>query len=150
MLDSSQDAGFGGLIRNNFGSFLKGFYGKVSHASVLFAEIMAILQGLEICWLNGFRNLVCYSDSLLAVTLIREGVSAYHKYANEIQCIRHLLRRNWNVEVKHTLREGNACADVLAKMGAATNSPLVIMDDPPSQLFSALSADARGVVFTRD
>ncbi|MCI17675.1 ribonuclease H protein, partial [Trifolium medium] len=64
-------------------------------------------------------------------------------YANEIQNIRHLLRREWIVGIKHTLREGNACADILAKMGASANSPLVVLEEPPSQLFSALSADAR-------
>jgi ribonuclease HI len=150
MIGSTQDTGFGGLIRNNFGALLKGFYGKASHSSILFAEITAILHGLEICWVNGFRNLACYSNSLLAVTLISDGVSHHHKYANEIQSICHLLHRDWIVVLNHTPREGNACADVLAKMGASSNSPLVILEEPPAQLFSALNADARGVVFVRE
>ncbi|PNX61255.1 ribonuclease H, partial [Trifolium pratense] len=127
MLGSTQAAGFGGLIRNHFGAFLKGFYGTASQSSVLYAEIMAVLHGLELCWVNGFRNIACYSDSLQAVALIRDGVSLFHKFANEIQSIRQLLRRDWNVVVDHTLREGNACADVLAKMGASANSSLVVL-----------------------
>ncbi|PNX87151.1 ribonuclease H, partial [Trifolium pratense] len=124
MLGSTQTAGFGGLLRNNFGTFLKGFYGVASQSSVLYAEIMTIIHGLELSWANGFRNIACYSDSLQAVSLIRDGVSAFHQYANEIQKIRQLLSRDWNVVINHTFREGNACADFLAKMGASMNLPL--------------------------
>jgi hypothetical protein len=60
------------------------------------------------------------------------------------------LNKDWSVVVNHTLREGNACADVLAKMGAASSSPLIILDEPPSQLAGALHADAWGVAFVRE
>jgi ribonuclease HI len=150
MLGSLQTAGFGGLIRNNFGAFLKGFYGTASHPSVLYAEIIAILHGLELCWDNGFRNVTCYSDSLQAVTLIKTGVSHHHQFANEIQRVRQLLSKDWNTVINHTFREGNACADLLAKMGASANLPLVILENPPAQLSSALRADAWGVAFVRE
>ncbi|MCI25715.1 hypothetical protein A2U01_0046906, partial [Trifolium medium] len=41
---------------------------------------------------------------------------------NKIFSIRQLLGRDWEVAVDHTLREVNACADVLAKMGALSGS----------------------------
>ncbi|GAU21466.1 hypothetical protein TSUD_241890 [Trifolium subterraneum] len=118
MLGSIQTVGFGGLIRNKFGTFLKGFYGVASQPSVLYAEIIAVLNGLE--------------------------------YANDIQSIRQLLTRDWNVVINHTFREGNACADLLAKMGASASSPMVILEEPPSQLSSAFRADAWGVAFIRE
>ncbi|KAK2370649.1 hypothetical protein QL285_083681 [Trifolium repens] len=94
MLGSLQTAGFGGLLRNNFGAFLKGFYGTASQPSVLYAELMAILHGLELCWDNGYRNVTCYSDSLRLVTLIKTGVSHHHHFANEIQRVRQLLSKD--------------------------------------------------------
>jgi ribonuclease HI len=150
MLGSLQTAGFGGLIRNSFGAFLKGFYGTASQSSVLYAEIMAILHGLHLCWNNGYRSIVCYFDSLQAVSLIKDGVSHFHTFANEIHTIRQLLRKDWTIVIEHILREGNACADVLAKKGSSTNSPIVIVESPPPELSNALSADARGVVFVRE
>jgi hypothetical protein len=51
--------------------------------------------------------------------------------------------------VEHTLREGNACADVLAKMGALSGSSLVKLSSPPIDLAIHLLADAQGVVFFR-
>ncbi|MCI46434.1 ribonuclease H protein, partial [Trifolium medium] len=86
--------------------------------NILFAEIMTIWYGLELCWERGFRKVLCCSDSLLSVNLIKEGVTAHHRLANEICCIRKLLANDWEVILTHTLREGNACADVLAKLGA--------------------------------
>ncbi|GAU43449.1 hypothetical protein TSUD_140860 [Trifolium subterraneum] len=122
MLGSLQTAGFGGLIRNSFGAFLK-----------------------RLLW-----SIVCYSDSLQAVSLIKDGVSHFHTFANEIHIIRQLLRRNWNIVIDHILWEGNACADVLAKKCSSSNSPIVMLDSPPPELSNALSADARGVVFVRE
>jgi ribonuclease HI len=74
MLGSVNAAGFGGLIRNSAGTFLGGCYGTTVQPNILYAEIMAVLHGLELCWNKGCRKVVCYSDSLQAVKLINEDV----------------------------------------------------------------------------
>ncbi|MCI55011.1 hypothetical protein A2U01_0076261, partial [Trifolium medium] len=48
------------------------------------------------------------------------------------------------------LREGNACADVLAKLGAISDSPLVNISTPPRDLVKPLWDDAWGVEFIRE
>jgi hypothetical protein len=52
--------------------------------------------------------------------------------------------------VEHTLREGNTCAYVLAKMGAQSDVPLVSFHTPPMELASPLLADVQGVAFVRE
>ncbi|PNY12901.1 S-adenosylmethionine-dependent methyltransferase [Trifolium pratense] len=79
LLGSSQSAGFGGLIRNNDGTFLGGFYGVASQPSILYAEIMAMLHGLELCWEKGFWSVSCFSDSLQTVTLVKNGCLASYE-----------------------------------------------------------------------
>jgi ribonuclease HI len=111
---------------------------------------MAVLHGLQICWESGFRRITCYSDSLQTVTLIREGVSAHHQFANEVFSIRQLLAKDWEVVINHMLRERNACADVLAKMGATSYLPLVKISTPPNELLMPLLVDAHGIVFLRE
>ncbi|MCI37093.1 ribonuclease H protein, partial [Trifolium medium] len=123
LLGSSQSAGFGGLIRNSDGTFLCGFYDVATQPSILYAEIMAMLHGLELCWKKGFQRVSCFSESLQIVTLVKDGVLPYHKFANEVTSIRQLLDRDWVVAVDHTLREGNTCADMLAKKGTNSISP---------------------------
>ena len=62
--------------------------------------------------------MICHFDSLTAVNLISGGVNGHHMYAGVIHSIRSLLRKDWEVEVAHTLREANSCVDWLAKGGA--------------------------------
>jgi ribonuclease HI len=149
LLGSVNTAGFGGLIRNNTEAFLGGFYGAASQPNILYAEIMAVLHGLDLCWNKGYKKVVCYSDSLMAVNLINNGVFPFHSFANEINKIRQLRSRAWNVLIEHTLGEGNKCADLLAKLGATSNSPLVVLSDSPLELVQILQDDARGVSFVR-
>jgi hypothetical protein len=52
--------------------------------------------------------------------------------------------------INHTPRKGNACADVMAKMGALSTSHLLKIDTPPQELLSPLSTDAQGIVFTME
>ncbi|PNY07147.1 hypothetical protein L195_g003633 [Trifolium pratense] len=46
------------------------------------------------------------------------------------------------MSIDHTLREGNACADFLAKLRASSKSSLVILKAPPSDMSTLLLADA--------
>ncbi|KAK2403822.1 hypothetical protein QL285_053224 [Trifolium repens] len=110
--------------------------------SIIFAEIMVVLHGLQFCWDSGYQKVICFSDSLQSVNFIRDGVSAHHRFANEIHIIRTLLANEWNVVINHTLREGNACADVMEKKGALSTSHLVKIYTTPRELHSLLSADA--------
>jgi ribonuclease HI len=150
LLGSLNSVGYGGLMRNHNIEFISRFYGTTSIKSILFAEIMAVLHGLTICWENGYRKINCLSDSLQAVNLIRSGVSPHHRFANEILSIRQLITRDWEVVLSHTLQEGNSCVDVLAKMGAIANTPLVKTSTPPRTLAKPLFEDANGVIFTRE
>jgi hypothetical protein len=65
----------------------------------------------------------------------------------KIQIITQLRSRTWNVTIEHTLREGNRWADHLTKVGAASNSPLVILAEPPSELVNLIQT--RGMVSVR-
>lgn len=110
-------AGFGGLIRNSHGFYLTGYSGFIpSSSEILEAKLTAILHGLSIATNLGITKLVCYSDSLLSINLISGNSSRYHVHAVLIQDIKDKLSQ-MNVSLRHTLREGNHCADYFAKLG---------------------------------
>ncbi|GAU48278.1 hypothetical protein TSUD_405240 [Trifolium subterraneum] len=138
LLGSTNTAGYGGLLRNIDGEFIWGFYGDAAIQSILFAEIMAIWYGLKLGWKRGFRKVLRCSDSLLSINLIKDGVTIHHCLANEIHCIRKLLENDWEVILTHTFREGNACADVLAKLGVVSDSSFVDVSPPPKELVKPL------------
>jgi ribonuclease HI len=142
-------AGFGGLIRNYAGFFLSGFSGFLKDSTcILLAELTAIHKGLRLASDMGMEDLICYSDSLLSVTLISAEVSKFHAYAVLIQDIKDILATR-NYTIHHTLREGNYCADFMAKLGATSDIELCVHSSPPHDLLGMLRNDAMGVFFPR-
>jgi len=61
--------------------------------------------------------------------------------------IRHLLRRDCVISLRHTFCEGNTTTDFLAKKNALSDSSLVILNESPSYMASVLLADVTSVEF---
>lgn len=142
-------ASFGGLLRDHSGAFIFGFFGAAGHTTILQAELLGLLHGLQCCWERGFRRVVCYSDSLQVIQLVQEGVQPRHHFSNEVHAIRGLIAREWECQIFHTLREGNQCADFFAKKGVASTMKFCMVMQAPHELALSLLADASGVLFPR-
>jgi len=140
---------FDGVIRNSVGFYLSGFSGFVpSSTDILFAELIAIHRGLLLAVEMGLEDLVCYSDSLLSVSLIIGHASNFHVYRVLIQDIKDLLSSR-NFTIHHCLREGNQCADYMAKLGANSNEELSYHATPPGDLLPLIRSDVMGTFFPR-
>ncbi|CAJ2643293.1 unnamed protein product [Trifolium pratense] len=149
-LGSPVRAGFGGIIRNDSGYYLSGFSGFIQGSSdILHAELLAIYQGLTLAKNMAIDELVCYSDSLHCINLIKGPNINYHVYAVLIQDIKELISQS-NTTICHTFREGNNCVDCLAKLGASSDSDLTIHASPPEGLLDILRSDATGTFFLRE
>jgi len=74
---------------------------------------------------SGYAEFACYFDSLLCINLINGPIERYHIYVVLIQDIKYLLHQI-NVTVSHTLKEGNQCADFMAKLGASSDVDLLL------------------------
>ena len=148
-LGSPIRAGFGGLIRNSSGFFLTGFSGFLATITdILFAELTAIQRGILLAIDAGIEDMVCYSDSMLSIQLLTTRTSTYHAYAVLIQDIKDLLSTR-NFSIHHCLREGNQCADFLAKLGATSNEEFSTYDTAPNDLIPLIRNDEMGVLFPR-
>jgi len=148
-LTNPRKAGYGGLVRNFEGKFQFAFYGSVGLSNILHAEIHALMIGIKLCWEAGYKKLACFSDSLHVVHLLSKEVSRLHHYANLLERIQMYLDKVWDISIHHIFREGNSCADILAKLGADHSESLVMVHQPLSCLSSTLLADAMGVSFIR-
>ena len=142
-------AGAGGVIRNNLGVWCSGFSAHVGITEILKAELLAILFGLRLCWDRGFRRIVVFSDSTLAISLVSHGCGRFHVYGAVIGLIREFLERDWMVRLEHILREGNAVADCMAKEGARGSDRLKLWESPPVAALPLLADDYRGTFFFR-
>jgi 3-mercaptopyruvate sulfurtransferase SseA len=78
----------------------------------------------------GIDELVCYSDSLHCVNLIKGPQVKFHIHGVLIQEIKELLSQT-NISLHHTLREGNQCADFFAKLGVSSDADFLTYASPP-------------------
>ncbi|PNY05589.1 ribonuclease H [Trifolium pratense] len=148
-IGSPTRAGFGCVIRNNAGLYIAGASGHITGSTdILLAELSAIFHGLNLATSLGINELFCYTDSLLSINLIQGHFPRYHVYAVLIQNIKEIIQQG-NITICHTLREGNQCADYLAKLGASSNDALLTHDSPPDGLRNLLNIDAAGTLFHR-
>jgi hypothetical protein len=65
-----------------------------------------------------------------------------------IQDIKDLIASN-SFTVIHALREGNHCADFLAKLGASSSIDFLEHQTPPYDLIDKIRIDAMGTCFLR-
>ncbi|TKY72357.1 hypothetical protein E2542_SST01096 [Spatholobus suberectus] len=64
--------------------------------------------------------------------------------------IRVFLGMEWTLTFRHSLWEGNSCANWLAKHGAASHDPLAILLNCPIGPHSLLIVDTMGVTFAHN
>lgn len=145
-LGNPSPSGFGGLLRNDDGAWITGFFGSIGISNNLLAEFLALSHGLTLVWNLGHRDIVCYSDSLHPLTLIKEDYCLHHIYVAIIFNIKGIVSRDWNIRLVHTLCKGNAFTDLLARFGASSDSSWSVLEHPPPSLGPLLLADATQVV----
>ena len=112
-----EELGLAGLVRSKEGLWLVGFSGHVGISTNLHAELLGLLHGLQVAWDFGAQRVLCCSDSLDVVTPVTKGVPPSHRYATIVEATVSWFDEDWTVSVEHSLREGNACANMLAKCG---------------------------------
>jgi ribonuclease HI len=126
---------------------MAGYSGSISHSQdILFAELTALYQGLRLAVSFNCEELACYLDSLFAVNLITDDLNQFHVYAVLIQNIKDIMSSR-NFYLHHSLREGNQCADFLAKLGASNDVELSLHSSLPDGLLPLLRTDELGVLF---
>jgi len=104
--------------------------------------LYAIFHGLRIAYDAGHMNIILESDSRMTLDLIMSDVQSHHPHAFLISQIVQLQHRDWIVNFHYILRQGNKCADWLAKQSASSSDALKSWIFCPPQLHHSLLDDA--------
>lgn len=134
-------SGLGGVMHDSCGAWITGYYGFCGYTTSLHAELFGIYNGLQIAWQQGFKKIICKSDSQLAIDLILGDVNSFHLYHPLILKIQNFINLQWDLSFNHLYREGNQIADWLAKEGSSSLQDLTILLQCPTSLFSDYFAD---------
>ena len=87
-----------------------------------------MFYGLRLASRLRYGDVICIPDSTYALSLVQQPVDVRHRYASIIASVQELLRNTWNVVLKHSLREGNVCADFLTRMGSNSGFAYLELD----------------------
>ncbi|CAN1820331.1 Putative ribonuclease H protein At1g65750, partial [Linum perenne] len=137
-----------GLIRDDQGRFILAFASKLG-SSIVRAEIWGVIEGMELAWSCGIKQLRVQSDSATAVTLLSNPQQCSHQHSNLIRWFQELKSRQWNVTIEHIYREANFAADYLANSGHELDLGTFVFSYPCNGLRKWLRYDMLGVCLPR-
>ncbi|GMP67668.1 hypothetical protein CsSME_00027579 [Camellia sinensis var. sinensis] len=103
-----------------------------------------VYKGLTIILQKGFNNVIVETDAQEVVKLPKEGPGDKHPYRGLVEDAR-VIFNGYQCTAQHVYREGNLCADALAKLGAAQLEDILVVYDPPAEIRELLVADMLGM-----
>lgn len=143
-------AGAGGVIRNSAGNFVKGFSRNIGFASSFAAELWGLRDGLQLAVDLNIKNLIIEIDARAVINSITKPMTdLFSQHISLIHDCRALLQLLESFQLKHTYREGNKVADILAKEGIMQQNTFVLFDSPPPSIVTQLDADFVGSKYPR-
>ncbi|MBA0708698.1 hypothetical protein Golax_023794 [Gossypium laxum] len=98
MSTSKQRATIGGALRGPSGGWLVGFEMVTSMASIFQIEAQAILEGLKLAWMRGFRQVEVESNNALLIDTIRNNFAA-NSNTIEVRLIHEWYNRDLQVKL---------------------------------------------------
>lgn len=81
------------------------------------AELAGIWHGLQLAKQKGITRLWVESDSTSAIHMLASGCASTHPCAPIIHDIKRIIKEFPQVQIAHSFREANRCADSLANYG---------------------------------
>jgi ribonuclease HI len=141
--------GCGGLIRGSTGIWLGGFSKGLGVCSIEVAELWGAWEGLKLAWNQGYRKVELRLDAMNVVKILNREKSVTNFSWSLCKRIWRLVELDWEVQIQHTYREGNKCADALAHMGSNLGSNVIFYESCPREIRSFVEDDAAGTSVPR-
>jgi hypothetical protein len=118
-------------------------------SDISYPELYAIYHGLIWEKTVDIIELICYTDFLHCINLLKGPTMRLQVYAVLIQDVKDFIEQS-NVIVSDTLRENNHCADFFAKLGASSDNKLLYHASPPADLFNLFKMDEARTFYFRE
>ncbi|KAG8474417.1 hypothetical protein CXB51_033715 [Gossypium anomalum] len=110
--------------------------------SVVESELWAIMDGLDIAWRRGIKQLLVESNNLVAVNTICD--QSEEVGSNLVRIIKEQLTRDWHIKASYTPRSVNMIADSLAELSKNDSGGLKIYEYPPNQIARGMLQESIG------
>lgn len=112
-------------------------------------ESCAVLEGLVLAWNRGLRYLEVQTDAQRVTDWINKGTSLHGPARDIIQKSKNLLKRDWEVTIKHVYREQNRVTDKLIEIATYQRDAWMFLERPPRDVRQLLLEDKWGASWPR-
>lgn len=109
----------------------------------IIVELWSIYHALSIAWGKGFQKVVIESDTIVALTLLREPTFQLQPLAQLVQGIKDIASVQATINWKYFDRSVNCPVDLLAKKSFQIQNTRSIFYNIPQFLLSLLDEDKR-------
>ncbi|KAH1073440.1 hypothetical protein J1N35_025768 [Gossypium stocksii] len=97
---------------------------------IFMIEARAIVEGLKLAWLEGYKQVEINCDNGMLIDTICNGFAPISNIA-EVRLIHEWYSKDWKVMFKHVGSGCNKVADCLAKSAVGRINQVVRFSDPP-------------------
>ncbi|GAU49779.1 hypothetical protein TSUD_141690 [Trifolium subterraneum] len=139
----------GGIVRGDQGEWIGGYAKGVGSCSAFKAELWGVLEGLRYVRSLGFNKIELNIDSEVVVRVIKTGRSRNVAGSALTDQILKMMTLDWEVEVHHTYREANKCADAMANYGCSIGFDTQYFNSCPVFITELFEADSLGLSMPR-
>ncbi|CAA7033568.1 unnamed protein product [Microthlaspi erraticum] len=137
-------AAAGGVLRDEYGTWISGFALNIGVCSAPLAELWRVYYGLYVAWERRIPRLVIEVDSEIVVGFFNSGISDVHPLSFLVHLCYGFLSRDWIVRVMHAYKEANRVADDLANHAFSLPLSFYLFTSVPAKLSMRLLKDVDG------
>lgn len=135
----------GSILRDEKGKLIRAQGDAYGRASNMIAESRALLQGLQLCFDTGNKQLVIEVDSVILMWIIQRRVKVPWAIAYIIRSCVQLLQK-MEYSIMHIFRKNNQAADFMANFGCDSDKHVVLFSgNIPRKLKGIVILDACGM-----
>ncbi|KAH9710420.1 hypothetical protein KPL70_013480 [Citrus sinensis] len=143
-------AASGGILRDHHGVALAAFDFFLGHKPILYVELMAVCEGLEVATQLGHSVLEVESDSAMIVSWVHSQGPVRWDYSYPLRRACRLIS-SASVHVRHVLREATFATDFLTNWACSHRSSrrFFSLQELPRGLSGILRTDAQSIPHVR-
>ncbi|KAL7222427.1 hypothetical protein ACSBR1_024175 [Camellia fascicularis] len=121
-----------------------GYYGMFHNGTSLEAKLWAIYKGLTVILQKGMNKVTIETDCEQVMKLLEKELDAKCPFKGLVEDAR-IIMRGCECTMQHVYKEGNLCADALAKFGIDQPEEILVVNEPPAVIREFLIADMVGM-----
>lgn len=139
---TNKKMGMGAVVRDSLGEVVAAFSSIIPFIQDPdVAEAIAAWKAATFCCERGFQRMIFECDSMNVVAALRKGDECWNMFGQLIEDTKIMINSLQASEVKHTRRDANTAAHLLAKLALMQSIDQVWLEECPSSIQSIVLAE---------